>query len=105
MSEDTYQVQTSKGQEETVTKQAHPNMEIARFNIPHNLLVGKIAPNCILGSNFVAKIDAEVDSKTNMPCLHQRDKISLAPVREETCNKKKKKKLKSRKLSLKLLDD
>ena len=58
-------------------------MEIAGFIIPHTFLVGKIAPNYILGSNILPKIAAEVDFKAKMLCLHQGDKTKTAPLREE----------------------
>ena len=59
------------GQEEMVSKQAETNMKISGINIPHTFLVGKIAPNCILGSGFLAKTSAEVDFKANELRLHQ----------------------------------
>ena len=52
-------------QEETVSKQAKKNVEIARLNILHTFLVGKIPPNCILGSNFPVKTAEKVDLKDN----------------------------------------
>ena len=55
-----------------VSKQVETNVEIAGLNIPHNFLVGKIAPNCILGSDFLAKTSEEVDIKANEIHLHQR---------------------------------
>ena len=73
-------------QEEIVSKQAQTNMEIAGLNIPHTFLVNEISPNCILGSDFLAKITAKVDFKANKLCLHQGYKTRTAPVREETCN-------------------
>ena len=51
------------GQEEIVSKQEEKNVEIASLNIPYRFLVSKIAPNCILRSNFLGKISAEVDFK------------------------------------------
>ena len=54
-----------------VSKQAETNVEIAGLNIPHTFLVGKIAPNCILGRNFLAKISTEVYFKANKLYLHQ----------------------------------
>ena len=85
-SQDACKVQKAMGQEKMVSKQDQSNVEIARFNIPHTFLVGEISPNCILGSDFLAKIAAEVDFKANKLCLHQGDKIRIALVREKTCN-------------------
>ena len=61
ISEEAYQVRKSMGQEEMVSKQAEIKVKIAGLNIPHIFLVGKIAPNCILRSNFLAKISEEVN--------------------------------------------
>ena len=88
-----------------VSKYVQTNVEIAGFNIPYTFLVGKIAPNCILRSSFLTKTAAEVYFKANELFLNQRDKIGTAPVREVTCNKEEKIRIKSRKLSLKMLDD
>ena len=82
------------GQEETVNKQAKKNVEIAGFNILHTFLEGKIAPNCILRSNFLAKTAAEVGFKADELLLYQEDRISVAPVLEENCHKKKKEEIK-----------
>ena len=60
-----YQVQTTMSKGEMVSKQAKKTVKIARLNIPHTFLVGKIAPNCILGSNFLEKIFKKVDFKGN----------------------------------------
>ena len=57
-------------------------METARFNIPHTFLMSKIAPNCILGSDFVVKTASEVDFKVNELSLYQGDKIEIAPPQE-----------------------
>ena len=70
------------GQEEMVSKQAQTNVEISRFNIPYTFLVGKIAPNCILGSDFVVKTASEVDFKVNKLSLYQGDKTKIAPLQE-----------------------
>ena len=80
MSEDTYQVQTAMGKEETVSKQAQTNVEIAGFNTPHTFLMGKFAPNCILGSIFLEKTATEVDFKANELHLHQGDKNETEPL-------------------------
>ena len=60
------------GQKETVSKQAKTNVETAGLNIPHTFLVGKIAPNYILGNNYLAKTSAEVDLKAKKLHFHQR---------------------------------
>ena len=62
-SKEAYQVRTSMGQEETVSKQVKTNMEIARLNIPHTFLVGRTVSNCILDSNFLTKTATKVDFK------------------------------------------
>ena len=92
-------------QKETVNKQAKKNVEIAGFNILHTFLEGKIAPNCILRSNFLAKIAVEVGFKANELLLYQGDRISVAPVLEENCDKKKKEEIKSKKFCCKMLND
>ena len=93
-------------QEETVSKKAQKNLEIASFNIPHTILVGEISLACVLGSNFLAKMVAKVDFKVKKMCLYQGDKTGIAPKQEETCNQEeKKKKLKSKKLSFKVFND
>ena len=68
------------GQEEMVSKQAQTSIEIAGFSIPHTFLVGEIAPNCILGSNFLTKTTVEVDIKTNELCLYQGENTKTAPL-------------------------
>ena len=60
-----------------VRKQIKTNIEIARLNIPNIFLVGKIAPNCILESNFFAKTSEEVDFKVNELFLYKRDKTEI----------------------------
>ena len=75
------------GQEEKVSKQAQKNVEITGFSIPHTFLMGEISLNCILGSDFFANTAEEVDFKAQKICLHQRDKIGIGLVREETCDK------------------
>ena len=81
MSSEVYQVRTSMDQEEKIRKQAKKNVEIARLNILHTFLVGKIALNCILRSNFLVKTSAEVDFQGNKLHLCQRDKTKTIPLR------------------------
>ena len=80
------------GQEEMVGKQAQTNVEIAGFNILHTFLVGEIYPNCVLESDFLAKIAVDIDFKVNILRFHQGDKTGIAPVWEKTRNKEEEKK-------------
>ena len=59
-------------QEEAVSKLAKKNMKVPMVNIPRIFLVGRISPNCILGSDFLIKTAIEVDFKANKLHLHQR---------------------------------
>ena len=69
-SKDAYQVRMAIFQEETVNQEAQKKLKKACFNIPHTFLMDEIAPNCILGSDFLAKMAAEVDFQAKELCLH-----------------------------------
>ena len=69
------------------------NVEIARFTIPHTFLVGGISPDCILGSNFLAKTAAQVGFKVRKLNLHQRDRTGTTLVQEEACDQEEEKAL------------
>ena len=79
-SKDAFQVWIAMGQQEMVSKQAQTNVEIASLNIPHNFLVSKISLNCIFRSDFLAQMAADLDFQVKELCLHQGDKIGIAPV-------------------------
>ena len=68
-------------------------VEIAEFTIPYTYLLGGISLDCILGSNFIAKIATKVGFKVKKLHLHQGYKTSTVLVQEEACSQEKNKNL------------
>ena len=63
-----------------VSQKFFKKVEIASYTIPHTFLMGEFSQNCLLGSDFLIKMAAEVDFEAKKLLLCQRDKTGTTPA-------------------------